>query len=815
MNNGFGHSITKNLSAGGTISGDLTITGDLTVNPGSSTYSYDEAIYGNVMYLDSEVAHGMTGLGLTNAYGSIDQLHTDNGGVRIRGMSDAAAGIGVQIYGTIGVTDPTDAVPAVEIRGSKKSGTSHQALAAAETVFQVGNLGTDLVTVLGSGNVGIGTASPAVTLNIKGATNIEAPTLGTAAGGFLLHHTDANYGLNMGVGNSGNSWIQAHRVDSTGTAYNLNLQPSGGNVGIGVSPSSVLDVVGTNGLIRIADNATNSTRKYARITVPHYTNSEEPMGIIVADAQDNSATAILNIGGGSSVTNAFTKLIFYTAANNTTVTGTERFIIDNNSRISLTNNDAGGTGGSDGLSANTIFGYLAGEDIADTGVDNTYFGHKAGSNNATGDDNVFIGSNAGKGAHGNSNSHNVGVGSNALLAVTTGTGNVALGSGALDGTDDGHNNVAIGYGALSANVGDGSVAIGQGAGAAYTANQLVAIGQGAANSCTNVGNTAIGHMAMNQHTTGARNTAIGFGAMDGTGQDDAPTSTDNVFIGYDAGGGAWDDGADSTDDSNFNVGIGNYTMDAAMDGALYNTAVGYDTLTDLTTGQYNTTVGYSAGAIGAASDITTGTQNTLIGAMTRATAASTANCTAIGYLTIAQAANTVTLGNASVTDIYMAQDSGALVHCAGVNFPDTFANSADVNVLDDYEEGTWTPTFVIETGSNFSYDTQSGFYTKIGNVVHAWCHLQIDKTAGTNNISVQSWPFAAHNDGQSKNFPILISNYALADGMTYGQFYVNTSIMFLGHLPENAAIDPDNNGALLDNTTNITIDINITYRTDE
>jgi hypothetical protein len=229
-------------------------------------------------------------------------------------------------------------------------------------------------------------------------------------------------------------------------------------------------------------------------------------------------------------------------------------------------------------------------------------------------------------------------------------------------------------------------------------------------------------------------------------------------------------------------------------------------LTDLTTGQYNTTVGYSAGAIGAASDITTGTQNTLIGAMTRATAASTANCTAIGYLTIAQAANTVTLGNASVTDIYMAQDSGALVHCAGVKFPDTFANSADVNVLDDYEEGTWTPTFVIETGSNFSYDTQSGFYTKIGNVVHAWCHLQIDKTAGTNNISVQSWPFAAHNDGQSKNFPILISNYALADGMTYGQFYVNTSIMFLGHLPENAAIDPDNNGA---------IDINITYRTDE
>ena len=161
------------LTGGGTISGDLTITGDLTVNPGSSTYSYDEAIYGNVMYLDSNVAHGMTGLGLTNAYASIEQLHGTNGGVLIRGMSDAAAGIGIQMYGTIGSTDPTDAVPAIEIRGSKKNGTSHQALGSDETVFQIGNLGTDLVTVMGDGDVGIGTISPPGKLSIA-QTNASA-----------------------------------------------------------------------------------------------------------------------------------------------------------------------------------------------------------------------------------------------------------------------------------------------------------------------------------------------------------------------------------------------------------------------------------------------------------------------------------------------------------------------------------------------------------------------------------------------------------------------------------------------------------------
>ena len=39
---------SKNLSAGGTISGDVTISGDLTVS-GSATYTYDEAIAGKLL----------------------------------------------------------------------------------------------------------------------------------------------------------------------------------------------------------------------------------------------------------------------------------------------------------------------------------------------------------------------------------------------------------------------------------------------------------------------------------------------------------------------------------------------------------------------------------------------------------------------------------------------------------------------------------------------------------------------------------------------------------------------------------------------
>ena len=43
--------------------------------------------------------------------------------------------------------------------------------------------------------------------------------------------------------------------------------------------------------------------------------------------------------------------------------------------------------------------------------------------------------------------------------------------------------------------------------------------------------------------------------------------------------------------------------------------------------------------------------------------------------------------------------------------------NASSNLLDDYEEGTFTPTFVFGTGSTWTYSNQAGHYTKIGNTV--------------------------------------------------------------------------------------------------
>ena len=52
----------------------------------------------------------------------------------------------------------------------------------------------------------------------------------------------------------------------------------------------------------------------------------------------------------------------------------------------------------------------------------------------------------------------------------------------------------------------------------------------------------------------------------------------------------------------------------------------------------------------------------------------------------------------------------------GITFPATQSSSSDANTLDDYEEGTWTPTVNSATGSITTY-TASATYTKTGRVV--------------------------------------------------------------------------------------------------
>jgi predicted RecA/RadA family phage recombinase len=66
-----------------------------------------------------------------------------------------------------------------------------------------------------------------------------------------------------------------------------------------------------------------------------------------------------------------------------------------------------------------------------------------------------------------------------------------------------------------------------------------------------------------------------------------------------------------------------------------------------------------------------------------------------------------------------------------IKFPASQNASSGVNTLDDYEEGTWTPTILGSTGtSGQSYATQTGTYVKVGKLVSVGFYV-ILSAAGT------------------------------------------------------------------------------------
>jgi hypothetical protein len=86
---------------------------------------------------------------------------------------------------------------------------------------------------------------------------------------------------------------------------------------------------------------------------------------------------------------------------------------------------------------------------------------------------------------------------------------------------------------------------------------------------------------------------------------------------------------------------------------------------------------------------------------------------------------------------------GATATTGGIQFPATQVAIADGNNLDDYEEGTWTPTWSSGGGTiNTNVTFTAGTYTKIGNVVHIWARLYTNSVSSpTGVVTVSGLPF--------------------------------------------------------------------------
>ena len=172
-----------------------------------------------------------------------------NGSERVSVNSSGNVGIGttspsskLHVAGTSDFLldlDGTDSAAIFKESGgnSWRIGNDHSTGAFAITQSET-SLGTDVrLFIANGGNLGIGTTSPSAPLQVVKTTSSTIPALGAASshvafGGGL-------FGTMIGSLSSGKGYIQQQRFDGTATAYDLAIQPNGGNLGIGTtSPSA-------------------------------------------------------------------------------------------------------------------------------------------------------------------------------------------------------------------------------------------------------------------------------------------------------------------------------------------------------------------------------------------------------------------------------------------------------------------------------------------------------------------------------------------------------------------------------------------------
>ena len=141
---------------------------------------------------------------------------------------------------------------------------------------------------------------------------------------------------------------------------------------------------------------------------------------------------------------------------------------------------------------------------------------------------------------------------------------------------------------------------------------------------------------------------------------------------------------------------------------------------------------------------------------------------------------------------------------------------SDSNLLDDYEEGTWTPAWTASSGSA-TYNTQVGTYTKVGNIVNMACYLRIsNKSSLSGGLTLSGLPFSSSSVSSNYQAVAIWMNTTMDgrafDGDYHMQAYIAPGVNYVNI----QSLDGDGVVAGLDtadinNTTDIML--SVSYKT--
>lgn len=443
------------------------------------------------------------------------------------------------------------------------------------------------------------------------------------------------------------------------------------------------------------------------------------------------------------------------------------------------------------------------------GQRNTAFGHQALRDNGTGGGNAF-GSTA--------------IGWQASVSNTSGINNVSLGYAALQGNTTANNNTAVGFRALdSAGIGDDNTAIGYSSLTALSSGaQNVVVGSGAGTNLTGgSNNTIVGYnaepssaTASNEITLGDTNVTyfrvpgvnvyadsegIGVGITDPQANLHTSTTGENASAIYAQDSDGWIRLIPNFGAGGFNPKSGAGDMGIAFspnndatvtssDGFIIvpwdaDGAGGFKVADDgnVKIGSINGGAPDKALVVeGAGAEVVINDTDTTDTPRLRLRESGTTSGT------VYTDASSMYFTTGSTDRVRISSSDGRIVAPGGIQLGTPDFSDSNVNTLDDYEEGTWTPSYIL-TAVDFASITMevlSATYTKIGDTVTIKCWIRtdaVDITGSSGNLRISGLPFTISgygglSIGRSESWTNNVNAGHLVGGTTEIRLYKRTSI---------------------------------------